>query len=101
LIRLTGLRILGDITYVPITSTKNAASRYWGIDQQVTYDGQTILSSAGIVDTGTTLVLLASDAFNAYKQATGGEMDQYVVTTAPISFLTHFNLQSNWPTHVH
>jgi saccharopepsin len=50
----------GSIAYVPITST-SPASEYWGIDQSVTYGSSSILSStAGIVDTGTTLVLLAT-----------------------------------------
>ena len=46
----------------PITSTY-PASAYVGIDQSITYgsSGTTILSStAGITDTGTTLILLAS-----------------------------------------
>ncbi|KAK7468930.1 hypothetical protein VKT23_003425 [Stygiomarasmius scandens] len=64
-----------DVTYVPITST-SPASNYWGIDQDIEYNGSTILSSSGIVDTGTTLMLIASDAFEAYQRATGGEMDQ-------------------------
>ncbi|THU80941.1 acid protease [Dendrothele bispora CBS 962.96] len=68
-------KISGDVTYVPITST-SPASNYWGIDQDVEYDGNTILSSSGIVDTGTTLMLIASDAFQAYQKATGGQMDQ-------------------------
>lgn len=64
-----------DIAYVPITST-SPASEYWGIDQSVSYGGSSILSStAGIVDTGTTLVLLATDAFDAYEKATGGTLD--------------------------
>lgn len=44
----------------PITTTY-PASEYWGIDQTVVYGSQTILPfSSGVVDTGTTLVLLAS-----------------------------------------
>jgi saccharopepsin len=80
------------ISYVPITST-SPASLYWGIDQSISYNGKTILSStAGIVDTGTTLVLIASgwffscttsqrptdvlsDAYAAYQKATGGTAD--------------------------
>ncbi|KAH9913360.1 family A1 protease [Fomitopsis serialis] len=66
----------GSINYVPITST-SPASEYWGIDQDITYGDSPILSStAGIVDTGTTLVLIASDAFDAYKTATGGTADE-------------------------
>ena len=65
----------GDITYTPITST-SPASGYWGIDQSISYGGSTILdSTAGIVDTGTTLLLLATDAFSKYEKATGGTLD--------------------------
>ena len=65
------------MTFVPITST-SPASNYWGINQDVTYGQDTTLLSgaAGIVDTGTTLVMIATDAFQQYQQATGGTMDQ-------------------------
>ena len=65
-----------------------------GINQSITYNGATILSStAGIVDTvgldrniidssqlksnmqGTTLVYLATNAYNKYVTATGGKLD--------------------------
>ncbi|KAH0831880.1 acid protease [Lanmaoa asiatica] len=67
----------GKINFVPITST-SPASNYWGIDQSVTYGGSNPLlqTTAGIVDTGTTLLLLATDAFQAYQQATGATLDQ-------------------------
>ncbi|EJD07493.1 acid protease [Fomitiporia mediterranea MF3/22] len=67
----------GDITYASITKS-SPAKNYWGIDQSITYgsSGQNILSStAGIVDTGTTLTLLASDAFSRYESATGATLD--------------------------
>nr|GAT49303.1 acid protease [Mycena chlorophos] len=70
-------KFTGDITYVPITST-SPASEYWGVDQSVTYgqDGTSILSlTSGIVDTGTTLLLLATEAFQAYQSATGATSD--------------------------
>ncbi|OJT05195.1 Polyporopepsin [Trametes pubescens] len=54
----------GDITYVDITST-SPANRYVGIDQSITYGqgGPTILpETAGIVDTGTTLLMISSGA---------------------------------------
>ncbi|KAJ7201370.1 family A1 protease [Mycena pura] len=54
----------GEITYTPITST-SPASKYWGIDQSISC----------IVDTGTTLIYLATNAFNAYQNATGGAPD--------------------------
>ena len=59
----------------PITST-SPASKYWGIDQSIRYGSQTILpTTAGIVDTGTTLILLATDAYKAYVSATGATPD--------------------------
>ena len=44
-----------------LTST-SPASEYWGIDQSISYGSDTTIldSTAGIVDTGTTLVLIAS-----------------------------------------
>ncbi|KAG1794550.1 aspartic peptidase domain-containing protein [Suillus plorans] len=66
---------VGPITYTPITKTK-PASGYWGIDQSISYGSTTILSStAGIVDSGTTFLYIASDAFDKYKSATGGTPD--------------------------
>jgi len=67
----------GEITYAPITTT-SPASNYWGIDQTVTYgaNGVTLLNnSAGIVDTGTTLLLVSTPAFKAYEKATGAVLD--------------------------
>ena len=62
-------------SFSPITST-SPASQYWGIDQSITYGTNVILeSTAGIVDTGTTLILIATDAFNKYRTATGGVPD--------------------------
>ncbi|KAM5546209.1 hypothetical protein V8D89_000335 [Ganoderma adspersum] len=85
----------GALTYVPITST-SPASAYVGIDQSITYgsSGTTILSStAGITDTGTTLILLASDALARYQRATGAVLDNTTgllrLTTAQFA-----NLQS-------
>ena len=52
--------ITSSVKYVALTTTP-LASLYWGIDQSITYGGSTILSStAGIVDTGTTLILIAT-----------------------------------------
>ncbi|KAG2155178.1 acid protease [Suillus bovinus] len=65
-----------DITYTPIT-TASPASNYWGIDQSITYGDSTILSSsAGIIDTATVLILIATDAFDTYKTATGATLDE-------------------------
>lgn len=88
----------GAITYVPITGT-SPASTYWGIDQAITYgDGTNILSStAGIVDTGTTLILIATDAFDEYQKATGGVPDKatglLIITSDQYSKLQPLNFQ--------
>lgn len=56
-------KIVGSINYVGITSSTPAAS-YWGVEQTVTYNDKSIATiSAGIVDTGTTLVLLATGVY--------------------------------------
>jgi len=69
-------KFTGSITFIPVTTT-SPANLFWGINQSVRYGSSTsILSTtAGIVDTGTTLVLLATDGFNKYQSATGGVLD--------------------------
>ena len=67
----------GSITYTPITSV-SPAKYYWGIDQSITYgsSGATILGkTAGIVDTGTTPMLIANAAFSRYQNLTGATVD--------------------------
>ncbi|EKM51654.1 uncharacterized protein PHACADRAFT_31478 [Phanerochaete carnosa HHB-10118-sp] len=65
----------GDLTYTNITTTYPAMD-YVGFNQSVTFGNQTLLSNtAGIVDTGTTLVELASDAFATYQNLTGAVLD--------------------------
>ncbi|EJD44881.1 family A1 protease [Auricularia subglabra TFB-10046 SS5] len=102
----------GSITYTPITSTY-PASEYWGIDQQVLYGTTSLFKSAGIVDTGTTLIYIASDAFAKYQSATGGVADRNTgllrITSSqysalkPLNFViggTTFALSANaqiWP----
>jgi len=69
-------KFTGAITFTGITGT-SPASEFWGITQTIHYGASTTIqaSSAGIVDTGTTLVLIASDAFTRYRTATGGVND--------------------------
>jgi len=68
-------KFTGTIDYVPITSS-SPANRFVGIDQSVSYGDVEILSgTSGIVDTGTTLLLLATDAFEAYQSLTNATMD--------------------------
>lgn len=65
----------GPVGYAPITSA-SPANDYWGIDQTISYGGQVISPKAsGIVDSGTTMILLASDHYQAYVNATGAVKD--------------------------
>ncbi|KZT02222.1 acid protease [Laetiporus sulphureus 93-53] len=84
-----------DVTYTSITTT-SPASEYWGIDQSITYgsSGTSILAStAGIVDTGTTLILLSTDGYSAYMEATGATEDE-TTGLLTISSTDYDNLQS-------
>ncbi|KAI0342231.1 acid protease [Trametopsis cervina] len=70
-------RINGGLNVIGFTKIAPASS-YVGIDQSITYGtaGIKILNeAAGIVDSGTTLLLLNSVAFNNYQQATGAALD--------------------------
>ncbi|KAK2465535.1 hypothetical protein APHAL10511_002427 [Amanita phalloides] len=96
-------KFTGSINYIPITST-SPANHYWGIDQSILYGTTTILSTtAGIVDTGTTLILIATDAFNTYKSQTGGVMDSATkllkITSSQYSDLKTLNFIVNGVTY--
>jgi hypothetical protein len=68
-------KFTGSIHFSPIT-TVAPAKNYWGIDQSITYGSETILAlTAGIVDTGSTFILIASDAYQRYQAATGAVVD--------------------------
>lgn len=62
-------------TTVDVTSSW-PASAFWGLDQEVKYGDETILSSSsGIIDSGTTFIHIAPDAFQKYQSATGATMN--------------------------
>ncbi|KAL1939463.1 hypothetical protein VTO73DRAFT_10019 [Trametes versicolor] len=69
-------KFTGSINFAPLTRT-SPASEFWGINQSIRFGTNTnILSStAGIVDTGTTLTLIATDALTRYQRATGAVFD--------------------------
>ncbi|KAG6373247.1 acid protease [Boletus reticuloceps] len=67
--------IVGPVTYVPLTKTR-PTSLYWGITQSISYGSDMILPPAnGFVDTGSTLIYIASDAYEQYKNKTGAIYD--------------------------
>ncbi|KAF8902214.1 aspartic protease [Gymnopilus junonius] len=94
-------KFTGTITFTyetfsscPITATSPSSS-FWGINQSIRYGSSTsiLAATAGIVDTGTTLLLIASDGFSKYKSASGAVLDNSTgllrITSAQFS-----NLQS-------
>jgi len=87
-------KFTGSIHFSPLTNV--APSKYfWGIDQSITYGSENILSlTSGIVDTGTTLMLVASDAFQRYKVATGAVWDPAIgfLTITPAQYQALKNL---------
>ncbi|KAI0793759.1 aspartic peptidase A1 [Fomes fomentarius] len=87
-------KFTGAITFAPITRT-SPASEFWGINQAIRFGTSTsILSNtAGIVDTGTTLTLIATDALQRYQRATGAVFDNAtgLLRLTPTQFA---NLQS-------
>ena len=83
------------VSFAPITTT-SPASEFWGIDESITYGsaGTSVLATtAGIVDTGTTLVMLATDAFDTYVSLTGATEDE-TTGLLSISAANYANLQS-------
>ncbi|KAI0785358.1 aspartic peptidase A1 [Irpex lacteus] len=72
-------KFTGSINFAPLTKT-SPSNTFWGIDQQIRYGASTnILSkTAGIVDTGTTLTLIATDALAKYTSITGAVLDEDV-----------------------
>jgi len=88
-------KFTGSVSFTSVTST-SPASDYWGINQAVTYGTTSILAStAGIVDTGTTLIYLATNGFTKYKSATGGVADANTgllkITSTQFSALKNLN----------
>ncbi|EMD36918.1 hypothetical protein CERSUDRAFT_137265 [Gelatoporia subvermispora B] len=72
-------RYVGELHWVPLTTTE-PANQFVGIDQDMLYgtkDSTTVLleGASGIVDTGTSLLLIASDAFQQYLTLTGATPD--------------------------
>ncbi|KAG0302513.1 hypothetical protein BGZ98_007438, partial [Dissophora globulifera] len=70
-------KFIGDINYTPITTT-SPASTFWGLDASFQYgaDGANVLSNtAGIIDHTTSLLLLATDAFQQFQKLTGATLD--------------------------
>ncbi|OAX38322.1 acid protease [Rhizopogon vinicolor AM-OR11-026] len=64
----------GEILYMPVTETYPAAG-YWGVNvSDVIYGSHSVIpqSTAGVVDTGTTLILIADDFFAVYMAAIPG-----------------------------
>ncbi|KAG6333236.1 hypothetical protein ID866_5851 [Astraeus odoratus] len=64
--------LTSDMTYVPVTTTSPTSS-FWGVDASMVYGGNTPILNfgPGLLDTGSTKITIAGDAFAAYRAATG------------------------------
>ncbi|KXN88844.1 Polyporopepsin [Leucoagaricus sp. SymC.cos] len=97
-------KFTGSINFTPRTTT-SPSSLFWGINQSVRYGTSTSIlgTTAGIVDTGTTLVLLATDAITRYRQATGAVLDNTTgllrLTTAQFANLQSLFFTTNGVTY--
>ncbi|KZV97329.1 acid protease [Exidia glandulosa HHB12029] len=73
-------QFVGPVSYVPVTSTF-PSSLFFGVDASFKYGSShkpLLGKTAGIVDTGTSLLLLATDAYTRYIKATGATFDTTV-----------------------
>lgn len=80
----------GNITYTSLQTT-GAAAPFWGIAGSFKYNGKKLGStSAGIVDTGTTLIYLPTSSFKAFLKASNGTSKSGLAsyTTKPTAKLT-------------
>lgn len=85
----------GAITFAPITTT-SPSKYYWGVSQSIAYGSTrtTVQSStAGIIDAGTTLILLATNSYNTYRSLTGATLDS-ATGLLTISATRYASLQS-------
>ncbi|KAG2357431.1 aspartic peptidase domain-containing protein [Suillus spraguei] len=65
----------GSIRYTDITTAPHS-SLYWGINQRITYGNTELMPPfAGIVDCSATFLYIASDAYERYRAATGGTVN--------------------------
>ncbi|KAG2364839.1 aspartic proteinase [Suillus spraguei] len=60
------------LRYTPVTPNP-PLSRYWGINQRIIYGNMELIPhTTGVVDSSCTFLYIASDAYERYKDATGG-----------------------------
>ncbi|PPQ79426.1 hypothetical protein CVT25_002696 [Psilocybe cyanescens] len=96
-------KFTGSVSFIPLTTT-SPANEFWGINQSVRYGTSTsiLATTAGIVDTGTTLVLLATNGFKKYQTATKATADAATgllkVTTANFNALQSLFFVANGAT---
>lgn len=69
-------KYIGKLHYFPI-ATDPSTNEYWSADATFQYGDTTILkSTSGIFDTGSTLLGLATNAYNLYVKETGAVFDK-------------------------
>ncbi|GJJ08704.1 hypothetical protein Clacol_002923 [Clathrus columnatus] len=70
-------KFISDIKYTPVLKT-GTPSLFWGLTQSITYGSKKIEimnATTGFVDSGTSLLLLPTPAYQAYVEATNATFD--------------------------
>ncbi|KAG2353487.1 aspartic peptidase A1 [Suillus spraguei] len=88
---------IGNIGYTFLTNTM-PASTHWGFDQRIVYGNTEILQlTAGVVDSATTFIRIASDAYDRYETLTRANYDP---RTGMLSITTK-QYDALWPLQFH
>ncbi|KAG2353839.1 aspartic peptidase domain-containing protein [Suillus spraguei] len=88
---------IGNIGYTFLTNTMPALT-HWGFDQRIVYGNTEILQlTAGVVDSATTFIWIASDAYDRYKTLTRANYDP---RTGMLSITTK-QYDALWPLQFH
>ncbi|KAJ6551049.1 acid protease [Mycena vulgaris] len=93
--------LAGPPFFVPMT-THFPASAYWGVDMQFSYGSTSILrQTAGIIDTGSTLIYLAHGAYLLYESLTKARLDPStgLLTVPSMSNLQNLIVKMGSPAH--
>ncbi|KZW01131.1 acid protease [Exidia glandulosa HHB12029] len=88
---------VGSLMFTPVTHVA-PSSFFWGLDLSVAYGSSPFSPTlSGILDTSTTLILLPTDIFAAYKAAAGATLSQTVgllqVSNAQFAAMKNFNFR--------
>ncbi|KZV88127.1 family A1 protease [Exidia glandulosa HHB12029] len=93
-------KFTGELSVFSMSDVPAPANQFFGINAQFTpQGGDPLLNSVGIIDTGTTLIMLSKEAFASYAAQTGAKLDNATgllsVTEAQFTQMKTLNLVVN------